>query len=86
MRNKKIKPILIGVDSASGERDYAAIVISIAAIRADERKILLDKFSSRLDALACKALKEKMSYEQIHQLLVDESVHLSNQAAELDHV
>lgn len=86
MKNKEIKPILIGVDTASGERDYSAIAISIAAIRADERKTLLDKFSSRLDALACKALKEKMSYEQIHQLLVDESVHLSNMAAELDHV
>lgn len=43
-------------------------------------------FSSRLDAIACKAIKEKMAYDQIHQLLIGESEHFSNLAAELDHV
>lgn len=86
MKNIEVKPILIGVDLATGERDYSAVAISIKAIREDERKTLFDKFSSRLDLLACKILKEKMTDEQIHQLLVGESEHFSNLASELDHV
>ncbi|MEQ4653057.1 DUF2732 family protein [Providencia rettgeri] len=86
MKNKEIKPILIGVDTATGKRDYSAVAISIRAIREDERKTMYDKFSSRLDALACKLINEKLNDEQIHQLLVSESEHYSNLAAELDHV
>ncbi|WP_230085118.1 DUF2732 family protein [Providencia sp. wls1922] len=86
MRNKEIKPILIGVDIATEERDYSAITISIKAIREDERKVQLDKFSSRLDYIVCKATREKLAREQILELLACESVHLSNLAAELDHV
>lgn len=86
MKNKEIKPILIGVDTAISEHDYSAVTISIKAIREDERKTMLDKFSSRLDALACKLINEKLNDEQIHQLLVGESEHYSNLAAELDHV
>lgn len=86
MRNKEIKPILIGADPATGEPDYSAVAISITAIREDERKTMYDKFSSRLDALACKLINEKLNDEQIHQLLVGESEHYSNLAAELDHV
>ncbi|HGN0867760.1 TPA: DUF2732 family protein [Providencia alcalifaciens] len=86
MRNKEIKPILIGVDIATEERDYSAITISIKAIREDERKVQLDKFSSRLDYIVCKATREKLAREQILELLAGESVHLSNLAAELDHV
>lgn len=86
MKNKEIKPILIGVDTATGKRDYSAAAISITAIREDERKTMYDKFSSRLDALACKLINEKLNDEQIHQLLVGESEHYSNLAAELDHV
>ncbi|HHQ2321327.1 TPA: DUF2732 family protein [Providencia rettgeri] len=86
MKNKEIKPILIGVDTAISEHDYSAVAISITAIREDERKTMYDKFSSRLDALACKLINEKLNDEQIHQLLVGESEHYSNLAAELDHV
>ncbi|EFB71515.1 hypothetical protein PROVRUST_07255 [Providencia rustigianii DSM 4541] len=86
MRNKEIKPILIGVDIATRERDYSAIAISIKAIREDERKVQLDKFSTRLDSIVCKATREKLTREQILELLAGESVHLSNLAAELDHV
>lgn len=86
MRNIEQKKILIGVDQATGERDYSAIAISIKAIREDERKVMYDKFSSRLDAIACKFINEKLNDEQIHQLLVGESEHYSNLAAELDHV
>lgn len=86
MKNIEVKPILIGVDLTTGECDYSAVAISIKAIREDERKTLFDKFSSRLDLLACKILKEKMTDEQIHQLLVGESEHFSNLAAELNHV
>ena len=68
------------------ERDYSSIVISIKAIREDERKVMYDKFSSHLDAIACKLINEKLNDEQIHQLLVGESEHYSNLAAELDHV
>ncbi|WP_238706814.1 DUF2732 family protein [Providencia huaxiensis] len=77
---------LIGFDPATKERDYSAVVISIKAIREDERKIMYDKFSSRFDAIACKIINEKLNDEQIHQLLVGESEHYSNLAAELDHV
>ncbi|QXB06033.1 DUF2732 domain-containing protein [Providencia rettgeri] len=77
---------LIGFDPATKERDYSAVVISIKAIREDERKIMYDKFSSRIDAIACKIINEKLNDEQIHQLLVGESEHYSNLAAELDHV
>lgn len=86
MKNIERKNILIGVDLATGECDYSAIVISIKAIREDERKAIYDKFSSRLDAIACKLINEKLNDEQIHQLLVGESEHYSNLAAELDHV
>ncbi|MBQ0342292.1 DUF2732 family protein [Providencia rettgeri] len=86
MRNKGIKPILIGVGTATAEPDYSAVVISIKAIREDERKTMLDKFSSRLGSIACKIINEKLNDEQIHQLLVGESEHYSNLAAELDHV
>lgn len=86
MKNKEIKPILIGTDPATGEHDYSVVAISIKAIREDERKTMLDKFSSRLDAIACKFINEKLNDEQIHQLLVSESIHFSNLAAELDHV
>nr|ELR5218330.1 DUF2732 family protein [Providencia rettgeri] len=86
MKNKEIKPILIGVDTATGKRDYSTVAISITAIREDERKTMYDKFSSRLDAIACKLINEKLNDEQIHQLLVGESEHYSNMAAELDHV
>ncbi|WP_272665093.1 DUF2732 family protein [Providencia sp. PROV174] len=86
MKNKEIKPILIGVDAATGEPDYSAVAISIKAIREDERKTMLDKFSSSLGAIACKIINEKLNDEQIHQLLVGESEHYSNMAAELDHV
>ena len=86
MKNTEIKPILIGVDIATGERDYSVVVISIKAIREDERKTLLDKFSSRLDSLACKVLKGKISYDEVYQLLTGEAEQISNQAAELNHV
>ncbi|EMM9642029.1 DUF2732 family protein [Providencia rettgeri] len=86
MKNVERKKILIGVDLATGECDYSAIAISIKAIREDERKAVYDKFSSRLDAIACKLINEKLNDEQIHQLLVGESEHYSNLAAELDHV
>lgn len=86
MKNKEIKPILIGVDTATSEPDYSAVAISIKAIREDERKVMFDKFSSRLEAIACKLINEKLNDEQIHQLLVGESEHYSNLAAELDHV
>ncbi|ATG14912.1 hypothetical protein NVI2019_PEGOAJLN_00848 [Providencia alcalifaciens] len=84
MKNKETKNISIGFGIATNERDFAAMTIS--AIRNDERKSLFDMFSSRLDAIACKAIKEKMAYDQIHQLLIGESEHFSNLAAELDHV
>ncbi|WP_272673783.1 DUF2732 family protein [Providencia sp. PROV169] len=86
MKNKEIKPIFICADPATGEPDYSAVTISITAIREDERKTMLDKFSSRLEAIACKLINEKLNDEQIHQLLVGESEHYSNLAAELDHV
>ncbi|MGM0936289.1 MAG: DUF2732 family protein [Pseudomonadota bacterium] len=77
---------LIAFGNPTKERNDFTIAISINAIREDERKTLFDKFSSRLDLLACKILKEKMTDEQIHQLLVGESERFSNLAAELDHV
>ncbi|EOG5604244.1 MULTISPECIES: DUF2732 family protein [Providencia] len=86
MKNIEIKPILVGVDLATGERDYSAVAVSIHAIREDERKTLLDKFSSRIDSLACKAVQEKMSYSEVYQLLAGEAERLSNEAAELNHV
>ncbi|MEX9946421.1 Protein of uncharacterised function (DUF2732) [Providencia rettgeri] len=86
MKNKEIKPMLIGADPATGEYDYSVVAISIKAIREDERKAMFDKFSSRLEAIACKLINEKLNDEQIHQLLVGESEHYSNLAAELDHV
>lgn len=86
MKNKEIKPILIGADPATGEHDYSVVAISIKAIREDERKVMFDKFSSHLEAIACKLINEKLNDEQIHQLLVGESEHYSNLAAELDHV
>lgn len=86
MKNIERKKILIGTDLATGECDYSSIAISIKAIREDERKAMYDKFSSHLDAIACKLINEKLNDEQIHQLLVGESEHYSNLAAELDHV
>ncbi|MEY1236092.1 DUF2732 family protein [Providencia manganoxydans] len=86
MKNIEVKPILVGVDLATGQRDYSAVTVSIQAIREDERKTLLDKFSSRLDSLACKAVQEKMSYSEVYQLLAGEAERLSNEAAELNHV
>lgn len=86
MKNIEKKRMLIGVDAATGDRADFSIAISINAIRADERKVMFDKFSSRLNALACKLINEKLNDEQIHQLLVGESEHYSNLAAELDHV
>lgn len=77
---------LVGFDPATKECDYSAVVISIKAIREDERKVMYDKFSSRLDAIACKLINEKLNDEQIHQLLIGESEHYSNLSAELDHV
>lgn len=77
---------LISFDPAAKERNDFAIAISINAIREDERKVMYDKFSSRLNAIACKLINEKLNDEQIHQLLVGESEHYSNLAAELDHV
>lgn len=58
----------------------------IEAIREDERKTLLDYFSSRLDVLASKIIREKMDYAEIHLLLVDESVHFSSLAAGLNNI
>ncbi|EUD09656.1 DUF2732 family protein [Providencia alcalifaciens] len=86
MQHKEIKSILIGVDVDTGERDYSAIAITIKAIREDECKVQFDKFSSRLDSIVCKAACEKLTREQILQLLIGESEHFSNLAAELDHV
>lgn len=86
MKNIEQKAILIGVDTATNKSDYSVVAVNIKMIREDERKTMLDKFSSRLDILACKALKEKMSYAEIYQLLTGEAKQLSNQAAELNHV
>ncbi|MBQ0269558.1 DUF2732 family protein [Providencia huaxiensis] len=77
---------LIAFGNPTKERNDFTIAISINAIREDERKTMYDKFSSRLDAIACKIINEKLNDEQIHQLLVGESEHYSNLAAELNHV
>lgn len=86
MRNIEQKKIKIGLDPATSERDYSVITIKIKAIREDERKIQLDKFSSRLDSIVCKAIREILTREQILELLGSESEHYSNLAAELNHV
>lgn len=77
---------LIAFGNPTKERNDLAIAISINAIREDERKTMYDKFSSRLNAIACKIINEKLNDEQIHQLLVGESEHYSNLAADLDYV
>lgn len=84
MKNVEVKQILIGGRRVG--RTQAQLAIFINSIREDERKTMYDKFSSRLDAIAYKLINEKLNDEQIHQLLVGESEHYSNLAAELNHV
>lgn len=86
MRNIEQKKIMVGVDPASIESpDHSAILI-INRSREDERKVLFSRFSDRLASITNKATREKMTADEIIQLLSGESEHFSNLAAELNHV
>lgn len=65
---------------------FTPVAENIKANREDERKSLISGFADRQRSLAYKVLSEKLSYGEIHQLLIGEADYLENQAAELNHV
>lgn len=65
---------------------FTPVAENIKANREDERKSLISGFADRQRSLAYKVLSEKLSYGEIHQLLMSEADYLENQAAELNHV
>lgn len=86
MRNIEKKKIMIGIDLADAYTVDQTAIININRSREDERKVLYSRFSDRLATISNKALREKMTADEIIQLLSGESEHFSNLAAELNHV
>lgn len=85
MRNIEKRQIMINEPRRPGKAT-TKVALFIAAIREDERKALFNRFSDRLATIKCKSLSEKMTADEIIQLLSGESEHFSNLAAELNHV
>lgn len=65
---------------------FTPVAENIKANREDERKTLLDGMAGRYRALACKALKQKMTPTEIYHLLNGEAERVENEAGELNHV
>lgn len=86
MKNIEKKKIMIGADLAGNPSANQTAILIINRSREDERKVLFSRFSDRLASISNKALRDKMTADEIIQLLSGESEHFSNLAAELNHV